>query len=387
MMSNSSTHPPTRTFTVPYQPTLWQAILIGAASSTMALAIIIGNFLVICIFSRNKSLQVPKNFYIVSLAIADLLVGIVPVNIYTGNLISGKWPFGGKVCSVWLSLDHILFTISNMSVLAIACERFTSVFRPIYHRIHFTAYFVKRSIVATWIVSIFVWAPPIIIYPRVNKIKFDPYRCKVIFYQHDIPLTVFVVIFSYVLPVAVLASLYTAVSTKLFRLRRNSMRSTEIQRHTNSTIESYYQSSNTTNENSCAPSQMLEHSSRFASNAEDDSAKQNNKQSNTLRKRCDSHHKRKSEKRALTHLFMIAVAFVLSWLPYHVTVLVEAVTDYVFPDNLWSFCYIIGRLNSFLNPICYGYGNKKFKKGFKKLFLHGSDTILRSQRCNAKVHK
>ncbi|XP_066935774.1 muscarinic acetylcholine receptor M4-like [Clytia hemisphaerica] len=338
---------------MPYIPETWEAILIGISSTILSLGIIFGNTIVIKTYFQNTRLQVAKHFYIVSLAIADLLVALVPLNIYTGYLVHGKWPFGGKVCSAWLSLDHILFTISNISVIAIAVERFLCICFPIYHRINFKPKLTKTLIGLTWVASIFIWAPAIIIYPRVNKVKFDPYRCKIIFYQYDVALTITVVVFSYIIPVIILVSVYVAISMRLLKLRKNRVENMKKNLNSNPSqieipAESQFSVSRAVTSGICnVTSGDVDH-------------KDENRHHVTKKDRV------KAERRTLKLLFFIALAFILSWMPYHLTVIIEASTDYDFPDQLWNFCYIIGRLNSFLNPICYAFGNSKFKQGFKK---------------------
>ena len=64
-----------------------------------------------------------------------------------------------------------------------------------------------------------------------------------------------------------------------------------------------------------------------------------------------------AKKRALRWILLVSIAFILSWFPYHATILARSILGYELPEPLWRFCYIIGWLNSLFNPICYAYGN------------------------------
>lgn len=52
-----------------------EQVLKGIAMSTVILATVLGNIIVICAFAKFKSLKSMNNCFIVSLAVADLLVG------------------------------------------------------------------------------------------------------------------------------------------------------------------------------------------------------------------------------------------------------------------------------------------------------------------------
>jgi len=75
-----------------------------------------------------------------------------------------------------------------------------------------------------------------------------------------------------------------------------------------------------------------------------------------------------AKKRVLRWILLVSVAFILSWFPYHVTVLVRSILGHELPAPLWRFCYMIGWLNSLFNPICYAYGNTTFKRKFINTF-------------------
>ena len=407
-VSSSQHVPPTISFSSPQPissippriPGLLEAIAIGVGLSILAVSIIVGNLVVLRVYFHNKSLQVSKHFYILSLAIADLAVGLFPLNLFIGYMISGKWPFGGKLCSAWLSLDHILFTVSNVSVLTIAFDRYLCICHPIYYQNN-RLNSKKSSIGAvllSWAVSVLIWAPAIIIYPRVNDVKFDPYRCKVIFYQYDLSLTVFVVIFSFFVPVLVLVCFYTAVFRKIsFGL--TTMTTTKTQRKTKNNTSTPAVSYSQFKDNRVTPQEdetvsvaiqtkvpsiLISDVSEVPKVAikmkvkNDEEIEVVTNKENHLKRSTTTHmaynqntgrrHYVKHNKRASKLLLLVTIAFTLCWLPYHVAVLVEAATKYSFSDGLWNICYMIGKLNSLLNPFCYAIGHTKFKKGFKNTF-------------------
>uniref|UniRef100_A0A915D2P4 G-protein coupled receptors family 1 profile domain-containing protein n=1 Tax=Ditylenchus dipsaci TaxID=166011 RepID=A0A915D2P4_9BILA len=79
--------------------------LLGLA--VVPLACILGNSLVIAAVWTTKSLQTPTNYLLVSLACADLLIGVavMPFNIYMS--VNGlHWHLPAVTCYIYCVLDH-----------------------------------------------------------------------------------------------------------------------------------------------------------------------------------------------------------------------------------------------------------------------------------------
>ena len=67
--------------TIPY--TTLQATLIGVASGLLSLVTITGNFMVMISFKMDKQLQTISNYFLFSLAVADLIIGLISMPLQT----------------------------------------------------------------------------------------------------------------------------------------------------------------------------------------------------------------------------------------------------------------------------------------------------------------
>lgn len=91
----------------------WRGMLAVAILAFITLATIVGNILVILSVFTYKPLRMVQNFFIVSLAAADLTVALLVLPLNMAYLIlDGKWIFGIYVCEMWLTCDVLCCTAS-----------------------------------------------------------------------------------------------------------------------------------------------------------------------------------------------------------------------------------------------------------------------------------
>ena len=112
----------------------WLAILESALYLTVILTAFLGNSLFILAFSNTPSLRSPQNFYLVSLAIADILNAVVCMPITLAVSIKGKWDFSDVICQLQGSLISLFSTVSLLTLCMIAINRYVKITRP--HRIN-----------------------------------------------------------------------------------------------------------------------------------------------------------------------------------------------------------------------------------------------------------
>ncbi|XP_065121169.1 trace amine-associated receptor 13c-like [Paramisgurnus dabryanus] len=91
------------------------------------------NLLVIISISHFKKLHTPTNMLILSLAVADLLVGLIIMPLDAIKLIETCWYFGDIFCGLFLITMGMLFSASFNSLVVIAVDRFVAVCYPLQY--------------------------------------------------------------------------------------------------------------------------------------------------------------------------------------------------------------------------------------------------------------
>ena len=96
-----------------------QATLIGLSAGLLSVVTIAGNLMVMISFKMDKQLQTISNYFLFSLAVADMIVGLWSMPLFTVTLIHRSWPYGAVLCDAWLSIDYLASQTSVLNLLVI----------------------------------------------------------------------------------------------------------------------------------------------------------------------------------------------------------------------------------------------------------------------------
>ncbi|XP_051971819.1 trace amine-associated receptor 13c-like [Xyrauchen texanus] len=108
------------------------------------------NLLVIISISHFKKLHTPTNMLILSLAVADLLVGLIVIPIEGIKLIETCWFFGDTYCGLFVTISGLLLSASLVHLILIAVDRYVAVCYPLLYPQKITITKTLMSICICW---------------------------------------------------------------------------------------------------------------------------------------------------------------------------------------------------------------------------------------------
>ncbi|CAG7821512.1 unnamed protein product [Allacma fusca] len=126
------------------------------------IVVIVGNCLVILAVFISTKLRTVTNLFIVSLAVADLMVGIAVLPFSATWEIFEIWIFGELWCSMWLAVDVWMCTASILNLCAISLDRYVAVTRPVTYPSIMSSKKAKILIGAVWVLSFLICFPPLV---------------------------------------------------------------------------------------------------------------------------------------------------------------------------------------------------------------------------------
>ncbi|XP_034297582.1 5-hydroxytryptamine receptor 2C isoform X1 [Pantherophis guttatus] len=325
----------------------WPALLI----LVIIILTIGGNILVIMAVSLEKKLQNATNYFLMSLAVADMLVGILvmPVSLVT-ILYDYAWPLPKQLCPIWISLDVLFSTASIMHLCAISLDRYVAIRNPIEHSRFNSRTKAIMKIAAVWTISMGISLPIPVIGLQDDSRVFVNGSCVLndenfvligSFVAFFIPLMIMVV--AYCLTIQVLqkqASLF--LYGEPLKPRRSSMSS--VRKDPNAENLSMLQNH--------------EAASHLNSPV--------NKEAVLFRK--GTMQSINNERRASKVLGIVFFLFLIMWCPFFITnimsVLCQDACDKAVLRELLDVFVWVGYICSGVNPLVYTLFNKIYRRAF-----------------------
>ncbi|XP_037609015.1 neuropeptide FF receptor 2-like [Sebastes umbrosus] len=305
------------------------------------LVCMVGNGVVCFIVLRSKNMRTVTNLFILNLAISDLLVGIfcMPTTL-VDNIITG-WPFGSVVCKLSGMVQGISVSASVFTLVAIAVDRFRCIVYPFKQKL--TIATSKLIIIIIWVLAVSIMCPSGVMLQvtkehRVrivlgsNNDTHPFYWCRENWPNQEMRKIYTTVLFAniYLAPLSLIVVMYARIGitlskTAIPQMRGNGSVSEEGGGNSKSSMEGRH----------------------------------------TISKR---------KNRVIMMLLVVALLFILSWLPLWTLMMLSdyasltehqyrVINIYVYPLAHW-----LAFFNSSVNPIIYGFFNENFRRGFQAAF-------------------
>lgn len=354
--------------------------VLGIVLFFFCVATVFGNMLIVVSVARERYLRSVTNYFIVSLAIADLNQGalVMPfaaIHEMTQNI----WLFGPDWCDLWHSFDVLGSTASILHLCVIALERYWAITDPF-------AYPNRMSTGRTFILIALVWicsasiSFPAIIWWR-NALPPGGYPSHLCFFTDDKGYLIFSSLVSFYIPLIIMLfayfKIYQAATEQIRSLKcgtkKTSDEGTEMtlrihrggtRRSSRGVIKSQRNGTMTTLTQQPGSAQATSHT-RLCSSAPRNGNIPARRFNFSLSKRLAKVAK---EQKAAKTLGIVMGAFVICWLPFFITnVLSGMCSDCILrPDIVFPLFTWLGYINSGINPVIYALSSRDFRRAFYK---------------------
>ncbi|XP_035670172.1 QRFP-like peptide receptor [Branchiostoma floridae] len=172
--------------------------------SLLLLMALVGNSTVIFIVSLNKTMWTPTNFYIMNLAVADLLIALFCMWIHLVQSMIPNWIFGDFMCRFNNFIQGVSVACSILTMTVIAMDRFYAIIFPLKARVTDT----NAAVVIT-----FVWIAAIAANVPLLVWCFESWPD---YHSHRQAYTMFLFVVIYTIPILVMTGAYVMIGKKLW---------------------------------------------------------------------------------------------------------------------------------------------------------------------------
>nr|XP_057937710.1 trace amine-associated receptor 13c-like [Doryrhamphus excisus] len=130
-----------------------QAMLIYVLLSSISIITVALNLLVIFSISYFRQLHTPTNLLLLSLAVSDLLVGLLlmPVEII---YIEACWFLGDVACTLYYVADYVITSASVANMVLISVDRYVAICQPLSYPSRVTRSRVRICVALCWLCSV-----------------------------------------------------------------------------------------------------------------------------------------------------------------------------------------------------------------------------------------
>ncbi|XP_043925632.1 melatonin receptor type 1A-like [Protopterus annectens] len=286
----------------------WALTTLATVLITTIVVDILGNLLVILSVFNNKKLRKAGNAFVVSLAIADLLVALYPYPLVLMAIFHNGWRLGSIHCQISGFLIGISVIGSIFNITGIAINRYCY----ICHNLKYDTFFSSKNticyVILVWVLTVLAILPNLF----VESLQYDPRVYSCTFVQSVSSLyTITVVIIHFILPISVVTYCYLRIWILVIQVKKR-----------------------------VKPE---------------------------LRQKLKPH-----DLRNFLTMFVVFVLFAVCWAPLNFIGLAVAVNPDLgasIPQWLFTASYFMAYFNSCLNAVVYGVLNHNFRNEYKKIIL------------------
>ncbi|XP_061832307.1 5-hydroxytryptamine receptor 2B [Nerophis lumbriciformis] len=353
----------------------WAALLIVM----VIIPTIGGNILVILAVSLERKLQNATNYFLMSLAVADLLVGVLvmPIALVT-VLYNADWPLPDFICPIWLFLDVLFSTASIMHLCAISLDRYIAIKKPIQHSQYKSRAKAMVKIALVWLISICI-AIPIPIkglqnYHPKNNITFNSNHTCLLKTDTFWGFIMFGSMAAFFIPLVIMMIIYL-MTVHVLRKKVHLLRSKVIQRFSNSTtVSAVFQREHPLTMHQVDPLNVLDRqlskmqeTPNVGTTNLSPGAEMPFRRMSTMGKK--SMQTLSNEQRASKVLGIVFLLFVVMWCPFFITNVTSVLCtscDANIISRLMEIFVWVGYVSSGINPLVYTLFNKTFREAFTR---------------------
>ncbi|XP_066572420.1 melatonin receptor type 1A-like [Amia ocellicauda] len=286
----------------------WVVTLLATVLVTTIVVDILGNLLVVISVFRNKKLRKAGNAFVVSLAVADLLVAIYPYPLVLMAIFHDGWSLGYIHCQISGFLMGLSVIGSIFNITGIAINRYCY----ICHSLKYDKLFSNKNticyVILVWVLTILAIIPNWF----VESLQYDPRVYSCTFAQSVSSLyTITVVVVHFILPISIVTYCYLRIWILVIQVRRR--------------------------------------------------VKPDN------RPKMKPH-----DFRNFLTMFVVFVLFAVCWAPLNLIGLAVAVNPRLglaIPEWLFTASYFMAYFNSCLNAVIYGVLNHNFRKEYRRIVV------------------
>ncbi|XP_070554714.1 5-hydroxytryptamine receptor 1D-like [Ptychodera flava] len=343
---------------------------------------ILGNLTVILVVALTKKLHTIASLFLINLSISDFLVGAITMPFIADNVVNEKFVHGEICCQILAFLTVLCFINSVISLVAIAMDRYSAIINCLYYA---SSEHRRRAIailVWTWLQALVCSCCPVFGWGRYDYIP-ARFACSVDWTVSP-SFTLFILATCFVFPIIVLLVCYGRI---LRVARQHARRISDVHIQLGGSRHSLPPAPSAGGTSAAsARDNIITPTSDDITNATEgnDNMSVTSMGTGAIDQNTSSLFRSKS--RATRRLCLVISVFLICWMPY-VLVNIYHMIAKLMQDaggtgnaSAATIATWMAVMSSSLNPLIYGFANRKFRSAIGRLCCKLLRKHLRTNR-------
>ncbi|XP_076613102.1 trace amine-associated receptor 1-like [Chaetodon auriga] len=280
-----------------------------------------GNLLVITSIVYFKQLHTPTNYLILSLAVADLLVGVFVLPFSAILAVSSCWYLQDLLCKIRGCFDLFLCASSILNLCFISVDRYYAVCQPLRYRTKINVHVIAIMILVTWTYSALLG-----IVVTIQGVNHGQSNRKCVLFQNKNSVII-ATVFGFCFPATIMCSIYLKILMVAQRQAYSIQKTTCQSTKSGATVS-------------------------------------------------------KMERKATKTLAIVMGIFLICGTPFILCVTFNPLSNYIIPVPVITAFKWLGWSNSMLNPLVYAFFYSWFRSAFRMII---SGKIFQGDFSNSKL--
>lgn len=191
-----------------------EVTLLGLIFGVFWVISVLGNSLVCLVIHRSRRTQSTTNYFVVSMACADLMLSLTCAPFILLQVTAGHWPLTSAACKAVRYLQHLCPGVQVYVLLSICVDRFYTIVYPLSFKVSREK--AKRMILASWLFDAAFVSPCLFFYGS----SASPDHCD--FFLPDswdgLGYAVAHLLFGFLVPALLIVSFYQRVVRYIWRI-------------------------------------------------------------------------------------------------------------------------------------------------------------------------
>lgn len=126
------------------------SVILASILSVSAFCTVVGNSMVLMVIIRHRGMRTRTNLFLLNLAVADLLVGLLVMPFSITTLVQNRWVFGEMMCLLNGWMNSFCLVSAFHTLMYISIHKYFSIVRPLNNPLKLTYIIVMMAAAWLW---------------------------------------------------------------------------------------------------------------------------------------------------------------------------------------------------------------------------------------------